>query len=76
MSQPGGPADLRHPESAGRKWFMTGGLYLCLFASGVAGLIYQVLWSKYLALFVGSTGMAQVIVLSTFMGGLALGGHL
>jgi spermidine synthase len=58
-----------------RERLTTSGLYLCLFASGVAGLIYQVLWSKYLALFVGSTGMAQVIVLCTFMGGLAMGGH-
>lgn len=41
--------------------------------SGVAGLIYEVLWAKYLALYVGSTGLAQVIVLATFMGGLALG---
>jgi len=51
-------------------------LYLCFFISGVAGLIYEVLWAKYLALYVGSTGLAQVIVLATFMGGLALGSQL
>ena len=51
-------------------------LYICFFLSGVAGLIYEVLWAKYLALYVGSTGMAQVIVLATFMGGLALGSEV
>lgn len=51
-------------------------LYLCFFFSGVAGLIYEVVWSRYLALFVGSTGAAHIIILSTFMGGLALGAFL
>lgn len=32
-------------------------LYVCFFLSGVAGLIYEVLWSRYLALFIGSTGL-------------------
>ena len=50
-------------------------LYACFFLSGVAGLIYEVLWSRYLALFVGSTGLAQVVVLATYMGGLAVGGQ-
>ncbi len=50
-------------------------LLVCFFVSGVAGLIYEVLWEKYLALYVGSTGLAQIIVLATFMGGLALGSH-
>ena len=54
----------------------TTALYLCFFLSGVAGLIFEVLWAKYLALYVGSTGMAQVIVLATFMGGLALGSQV
>ena len=51
-------------------------LYFCFFVSGVAGLIYEVLWAKYLSLYVGSTGLAQVIVLATFMGGLALGSRV
>ena len=51
-------------------------LYFCFFVSGMAGLIYEVLWAKYLALYVGSTGLAQIIVLATFMGGLALGSQL
>lgn len=48
-------------------------LYLCFFLSGIAGLTYEIVWSKYLALFMGSTGEAHVIILSTYMGGLALG---
>lgn len=51
-------------------------LYGCFFLSGLAGLIYEVVWSRYLALFLGSTGEAHVIILSTYMGGLALGAHL
>ncbi len=51
-------------------------LYLCFFLSGIAGLIYQVVWSRYLTLFLGGTGQAQVIILGAFMGGLALGAWL
>jgi len=46
---------------------------LCLLFSGVAGLIYQVVWTRYLALFTGHTSYAIVAVLVAFMGGLALG---
>ncbi|MDB6040654.1 MAG: spermine/spermidine synthase family protein [Verrucomicrobiales bacterium] len=45
----------------------------CFFISGIAGLIYQVVWSRYLALFLGHTSYAVVAVLAAFMGGLALG---
>ena len=45
----------------------------CFFVSGVAGLIYQLAWSRYLALFLGHTSYAVVAVLVAFMGGLALG---
>lgn len=48
-------------------------LALALLASGTAGLVYEVVWSRYLALLVGSTGRGHLIILSTFMGGLALG---
>ncbi|MBN8246108.1 MAG: fused MFS/spermidine synthase [Verrucomicrobia bacterium] len=43
------------------------------FVSGVAGLLYQVVWTRYLALFLGHTSYAVVAVLAAFMGGLALG---
>lgn len=41
--------------------------------SGLAGLIYQVVWFKHLSYFLGNTTYSQVIVLATFMGGLAIG---
>ena len=43
------------------------------FVSGLAGLLYQVVWTRYLALFLGSTSYAVVAVLAAFMGGLAAG---
>ncbi|HYE30450.1 MAG TPA: fused MFS/spermidine synthase [Methylomirabilota bacterium] len=46
---------------------------ICFFLSGVAGLVYQVAWSRYLALFLGHTSYAVVAVLVAFMGGLAIG---
>jgi spermidine synthase len=46
------------------------------FCSGATALIYEVIWSKYLALLFGSTIQAQTVVLAVFMGGLALGNKL
>ncbi|MCF7762684.1 MAG: fused MFS/spermidine synthase [Verrucomicrobia bacterium] len=45
----------------------------CFFVSGAAGLVYQIVWSRYLALFLGHTSYAIVAVLVSFMGGLAIG---
>jgi spermidine synthase/MFS family permease len=47
--------------------------FWCLLLSGVAGLVYQVVWARYLALLLGSTSHGVVAVLVAFMGGLALG---
>ncbi len=41
--------------------------------SGLAGLVYEVLWGRYLGLFIGGTAQAHTLVLATYMGGLALG---
>jgi len=46
---------------------------LCLLLSGAAGLVYQIVWMRYLSLFLGHTSYAVVAVLVAFMGGLALG---
>jgi predicted membrane-bound spermidine synthase len=51
-------------------------ILLLFFCSGATGLIYEVIWSKYLALLFGSTIQAQTVVLAVFMGGLALGNKL
>jgi spermidine synthase len=45
-------------------------------ASGAAGLVDQVCFSKYLSYAVGSTAYAVSAVLAAFMTGLALGAHL
>ncbi len=49
---------------------------LLFVASGAAGLIDQICFSKYLAYIVGSTAYAISAVLAAFMVGLALGAHL
>ena len=41
--------------------------------SGIAGLIYEVLWSRYLGLYVGHGAYAQVLVLGVYLSGIALG---
>ncbi len=48
-------------------------ILLCFFASGVSGLIYQVVWLRELVLVFGATTFAVSTVLTAFMGGLALG---
>lgn len=51
-------------------------LLFCFFLSGTAGLIYQVAWTKSLALLFGYSAYAVATVLAVFMGGLALGSAL
>ncbi len=52
-------------------------LYFIIFVlSGFAGLIYESIWSHYLKLFLGHAAYAQSLVLSIFMGGMALGAWL
>ena len=68
-------ADARHgggrhallPRHAAR------GRHAAFAVSGVAGLAYEVLWSRYLALFVGHSAHAQVLVLAVYLGGMAAG---
>ena len=48
-------------------------LFTC---SGVSGLIYEVVWLRYLTLVFGVTIYAVSTVLTVFMAGLALGGYL
>ncbi|HVK59649.1 MAG TPA: fused MFS/spermidine synthase [Candidatus Kapabacteria bacterium] len=49
---------------------------LLFFASGATALVYEVLWSKYLSMLLGSTVQAQTVVLAVFMGGLAVGNRI
>ncbi len=48
-------------------------ILLCFFASGMSGLVYQVIWARELVLIFGATTFAVSTVLTAFMGGLALG---
>jgi spermidine synthase len=51
-------------------------LYALFALSGVAGLIYESIWSHYLKLFLGHAAYAQTLVLCIFMGGMAIGAGL
>jgi predicted membrane-bound spermidine synthase len=60
---------------SGRKPFLaiTFGLF---FLSGIAGLIYESIWTQYLKLFLGHAAYAQTLVLIIYMGGMAIGSWL
>jgi spermidine synthase len=62
------------PTAPGRP--SRGLLYAAIFASGMAGLMHEIVWSKVLVSLIGSTAHAQVAVLAVFMVGLALGSFL
>src|SRR2546423_8446477 len=48
-------------------------LYALFFLSGAAGLIYEAIWTRSLALPVGHSAYAQILVLTIFLGGMAVG---
>lgn len=48
-------------------------LYPCFLLSGAAGLIYEVVWARQLALFLGITTYANTAVITAYMIGLAAG---
>ncbi len=50
-------------------------VYALIFLSGFTGLVYEVVWQKYLAYFLGSHGKATAIILAIFFLFLSLGYH-
>jgi spermidine synthase len=73
------PARLAAGEAESRPASARGTLILAcaLFVlSGACALAYQVLWTRYLGLFLGNTVLLHMAVLGAFMGGLALGSFL
>jgi spermidine synthase len=48
-------------------------LLLLSFGSGVAALIYEIVWFQLLELVIGSTAVSLGVLLATFMGGMCLG---
>jgi spermidine synthase len=66
----------RRPEAGPEDARASGAMPLVavlFFASGMAGLVYEILWSRQFALIFGTTLPAVTAVLAAFMGGLALG---
>ncbi len=55
-----------------RRWLLPL-LLLLSFGSGVAALIYEIVWFQLLELAIGSTAVSLGILLATFMGGMCLG---
>lgn len=51
-------------------------IFLLFIATGTSGLIYQVVWQRYLINIFGATIYSVSTVLAAFMGGLALGSYL
>ena len=51
-------------------------LFFLFVVSGFAGLIYESIWSHYLKLFLGHAAYSQALVLTIFMGGMAIGAWL
>ncbi|MBI4585679.1 MAG: fused MFS/spermidine synthase [Planctomycetes bacterium] len=51
-------------------------VYLCFFISGFGGLVYEVVWSRLFVYTMGSSHLSIAVVVSVFMGGLALGSAL
>ncbi|KRG61885.1 fused MFS/spermidine synthase [Stenotrophomonas maltophilia] len=62
---------MNRPSNSHGPW-----LLLIFILSGIAGLIYQSIWTQYLGLFLGHSSHAQSLVLILFMGGMALGAWL
>ncbi len=56
-------------------WLLAVGLF-CFFFSGIAGLIYEVVWTRMLTQIFGNTTYAIATVLSAFMAGLAIGSYV
>src|SRR5262245_37146668 len=48
-------------------------VYLCFFLSGLSGLMNEVVWSRLFVYTIGSSHLSIALVVSVFMGGLALG---
>src|SRR6185295_6208916 len=51
-------------------------LYACFFASGAAGLMLEVVWSKYLSFLLGNSIYGVSTVVAAFLGGLGIGAAL
>src|SRR6266436_6926745 len=63
-------APASHSAAAGKFY----PLLLCFFVgSGLAALIYEIVWFQLLELVIGSSAVSLAVLLGTFMGGMCLG---
>jgi spermidine synthase len=69
------PRQPKPPVTSNRSTATRNLTFALFFASGAVGLVYQIVWLRQLTLIFGSTAYASSAVLSTFMGGLALGSY-
>jgi predicted membrane-bound spermidine synthase len=60
-------------NSSLKRWYL---LFALFFMSGISGLIYESIWSRYIKQLVGSAATAQILVLALFMGGMSIGALL
>ena len=51
-------------------------LYLGFFFSSFAGLIYEIVWMKFISLVMGNTTVSVAAILAIYMSGLALGSYI
>ena len=62
----------RHDDTVHRRRIVSGAYWLTAL-TGVAGLIYQITWQRYLGRLLGNDTLATATVLGVFLGGLSLG---
>lgn len=73
MSQPAMSSTARPEVATPLPWPAIATMFLL---TGASGLIYEIVWTRQLITFFGSTLYGVATVLTAFMGGLALGSHL
>jgi len=66
--------DITAPVKANQRYLLA--IYLIFFFSGLAALVYQVVWVRSFSLVFGGTHLAVTTVLAIYMAGLAIGGAL
>jgi spermidine synthase len=59
-----------------RKAVLKNAVFVLFFASGISGLIYEVVWLRILSRIIGVTAYATAVTLAAFMAGLALGSFI
>lgn len=59
-----------------RKMVLKNVVFVLFFASGISGLIYEVVWLRILSRIIGVTAYATAVTLAAFMAGLALGSFI